>query len=328
MSAGLLHPLAPDALAGHLVERGVLPASAVVDAGLRVEERGGRNVACLLRPGVGGALFAKQGCEPPSLVVEEAHVLRVLGDGALADLAPRVVHLDAERLLLVVEGMPGATLAERGPEAPAMVALGCALARVHGHGTMGRRAPMPAALRLQAPRVDDVAGMSSAALALVREIQASRPLLALLDPLRASWRARALIHGDVRFANVLIRPAPAPPVALVDWELGGDGDPVWDVACVIADALAHPAASAPPGADAADGVRAFLAAYRDGGGEQRPTDAARLAGARLLQIAVESAQEEAEISEGTRRLARLGALALADPAALLRELWWPGGGPA
>lgn len=65
---------------------------------------------------------------------------------------------------------------------------------------------------------------------LVRLVQGEPRLNGWLRRLRSSWRAPCLTHGDIKLDNVLVAPtASAPfPVALVDWELAGLGDPSWD----------------------------------------------------------------------------------------------------
>jgi aminoglycoside phosphotransferase (APT) family kinase protein len=64
------------------------------------------------------------------------------------------------------------------------------------------------------PGVEDVA----------RWLDAHRP---------ASWRP-GIIHGDFHFANVLVRPDAGELAAMVDWELSTIGDPLLDLAHVIA----------------------------------------------------------------------------------------------
>lgn len=51
------------------------------------------------------------------------------------------------------------------------------------------------------------------------------------------WEATSLIHGDLRWTNVLYANPGAPHVRLVDWELSCLGDPAWDVGSVLADIL-------------------------------------------------------------------------------------------
>lgn len=51
------------------------------------------------------------------------------------------------------------------------------------------------------------------------------------------WQPRGLIHGDLRWTNVLLAKAETPQVWLIDWELSCLGDPAWDIGSVLADIL-------------------------------------------------------------------------------------------
>lgn len=63
------------------------------------------------------------------------------------------------------------------------------------------------------------------------------------DHLRDLWRPETVIHADIRFDNVLVRPSDATPrsdaieVWIVDWELVQAGDPAWDFAGALQDLL-------------------------------------------------------------------------------------------
>lgn len=62
-------------------------------------------------------------------------------------------------------------------------------------------------------------------------------LVPLLRATADEWMPAAVVHGDIKSDNLLCGAAPeAPrPLALVDWEAGGLGDPRWDVGCLIGD---------------------------------------------------------------------------------------------
>jgi aminoglycoside phosphotransferase (APT) family kinase protein len=91
---------------------------------------------------------------------------------------------------------------------------------------------------------------------------------AALSTVDAAWTPDTAIHGDVRFANVLIRPLG--DALLVDWESSGHGDADWDVAGGVQEYVS--AGGVFPTSPA---VAAFLAGYARGSG--RPVDSARLA---------------------------------------------------
>lgn len=61
---------------------------------------------------------------------------------------------------------------------------------------------------------------------------------------RGAWRAVALIHGDCKHDNVILRADAGPhdpPAALIDWEMARHGDPAWDLAGLMFRPLMDPA---------------------------------------------------------------------------------------
>ena len=52
-----------------------------------------------------------------------------------------------------------------------------------------------------------------------------------ISSLKDTWNASSLIHGDVKWMNILINPDEN--IYLIDWEIADIGDPVWDVAGVL-----------------------------------------------------------------------------------------------
>ena len=144
---------------------------------------------------------------------------------------------------------------------------------------------------------------------VVAAIAASPDFGPALAAVRAEWLLTTLIHGDIKWMNVLVhREDERENLKLIDWEIADIGDPLWDVAGVfqgfIASALAYdPAllsavASPVPGPRLADlqavwpPLRDFWASYdlRRPAGISAPTALAktlRYTAVRLLQAAVE-----------------------------------------
>lgn len=55
-----------------------------------------------------------------------------------------------------------------------------------------------------------------------------------LASIRAGWAASTLIHGDVKWMNLLVHPVDGQErIKLIDWEIADIGDPLWDVAGVF-----------------------------------------------------------------------------------------------
>jgi thiamine kinase-like enzyme len=75
--------------------------------------------------------------------------------------------------------------------------------------------------------------MSPSQVALLKVAQSSDSIRQAIHRSAEGWNAQALLHGDLRLDNVLVRPSDS--IALVDWECWGLGIPAWDVACPLAD---------------------------------------------------------------------------------------------
>lgn len=60
-------------------------------------------------------------------------------------------------------------------------------------------------------------------------------LIERVDSLALRWRPACLIHGDLKSDNILCTQSEQ---FLIDWEVGGIGDPRWDVGSILGDALA------------------------------------------------------------------------------------------
>lgn len=117
----------------------------------------------------------------------------------------------------------------------------------------------------------------------------------------ANWRVNGLVHGDLRWANVLVAADEMPPrIWLVDWELACLGDPAWDIASVLADLLASAAIRGLSTGRLPDiwvPAQEFLAGYRSsaqvaGDGWQALVErGTALTGVRLVQTLVEFAYQ-------------------------------------
>lgn len=78
--------------------------------------------------------------------------------------------------------------------------------------------------------------MTSAARELVKRVQARPHLTAALNALGQA-EGNCMVHGDIKPDNIIIRPTNGASVALIDWELGGRGDPFLDIASVLGSLL-------------------------------------------------------------------------------------------
>ena len=325
-------------VAPFLLSRGLLGARAIVDGRLRIEDASRRNRVFLVTARGAPGYVVKLAAVPGDRGVErEATVLERLAASALAP--DRVLH-DAATGVLVLALPEGAhDLAEHHARGRFPVTLaraaGKALAALHALPPSildGVPAADPhALLAIHRPDLAMLRGMSAAGVELVRLIQASAALCARLDELLAAPHRVRVVHGDLRWDNLLAVPRPGSRrrtrLLLVDWELAAVGDPALDLGAYLAECLRAWSRYAgipdphAPGRRLVDPVRAlpslwptvagFWGAY--GGDAALLRRAVQCAGARLVLNAIEEAQSLSALDDNVRATLQLGANVLARP---------------
>ena len=304
-------------------------------------------------PGRRSFAKASRGPDDRRELLREAAVYAVVRDRCPATAAhlPRDVRWDADAGELEMEAVPagdlGSLVAGDGTLEPAVAAeVGRVVGEFHaeaGHlgdddaprsvwlrGGIGVDRPTPAYLRL----------LSGGEVGLLKSLQRSQELQAHLAAL-APPAAGDLVHGDLRWENVLVAPGAAPPrVWLVDWEMGGSGERAWDVGCFAASGVSAWLSSIPAVPDVAParlvaeaglpmdaivpGLDAFWTAYR-AAGPRAPTDAwaircAQLAAVRVVHLAFDRSAHEADLHPLAVAHLQVATHILADPVRAGREL--------
>ncbi len=247
----------------YLLARGVIDRARVLEDELEILEVSRRNLAFRLRFRGGEGFFLKQlNSTDPRAVASfrrEAEIFRLArthpGFGVVAEVAPPCLGFDPERALLLfrlVDGEP-AWMRAVGDTADPGVArlLGEALGRVHREVGWGPGPPpfsgpptlgpatggpgeLPWILLLPHLPLDPGAsppptGMTQGTLELVKLVRSNRQLRSLLEGARAAWTPDGLLHGDLKWDNLLL----ADRIWIADWELAAFGDTAWDVGHVL-----------------------------------------------------------------------------------------------
>jgi hypothetical protein len=252
-----------------LIERGLIDNTWILDGSLIVRrlERRNRNLKVVGRGGLGFVIK-----QPGYSMAESRDTLRCEAgfhrlcreEPAMAPVAraiPRLVAAEDRESILVFEAIPDAiTLRQyfepggsRRRTGEAAAALGHVLGDFHralpteGRGDDPRLGWLPRglpwALSIHRPRPSLLATLGPAGRELLGVLQRDEAFWGHIDDLRRHWRADAVIHGDIRFDNVLVRPflddleaVPEGPW-IVDWEMVAVGDPAWDLAGALQDLL-------------------------------------------------------------------------------------------
>jgi hypothetical protein len=349
----------PEAAIRLLLSQGLLTPADVVHGDITVHAVPGRNDNLSITLDTGRGYFIKHAIpgEDASSLEVEAAIYRAAagsGDGACAALVPRVAHFDATRRLLVLDLVPSAWTGHDwpgrdAPNGPAHLGerVGAALATWH---TTARptaeievAAPRhPWALDLHRPVIGALRELSPAQLHLIAALQANVPACLALDTLRDGWTGSAVIHGDVKWSNVLVDadgPAGSGAVWLVDWEFAAWGDPAWDVGSMwhafLLDCVADATDDADTPGDAAatfarglpavqPGIAASWRAYgRRHGAADDPAFGQRAVlscAARLLQTAWEACYAQPAVPRTAAATLQLGLNVLVQPAAAASQL--------
>jgi hypothetical protein len=306
-------------------------------------ERRNRNFRVIVAGGPSYLVKQAKTGETVASLTHEADVLQALAHrrDRLTRHLPTYVDFDRARVILVLELVPGGQSlndifgARRRFTRREARSIGRVLALVH------RRQPptglgdgsAPPALMLHRPRVGLLSDLSRGNLRLLEAAQSDPAFNQALDDLRRSWRPTSLMHGDVKWDNLVrvSRSDDGGPdrLLLVDWELAGPGDPHWDVGTVLSGFLSSWVLSIPmaggespqrllrlamfPLQRLQPAVQGFWSGYVATAG-MTATDAKeyleiamRHAAGRLIQTAFEYLQMTTQLSANAVSLVQLGA---------------------
>jgi Phosphotransferase enzyme family len=363
-----------DGVAPYLLERGLIESTPIIDGTLTIQSaaRRNRNVKVELSTDVG--FFIKQ----PDPAERRCHQT-VAREGlihefcrqqpALAEVAkflPRLAHFDASQTILVFElitdARPLSSLGEIATEAVIEVhacrSLGRALGLIHGAFAAAEQPincqldwlprDLPWVFSIHRPAPALLRDLTRAESDLLRVLQGENAIGVYLDRLCLDWRATTVIHGDVRFDNVLVRPAGSETGAfrelwITDWEMAQFGDPAWDLAGALQSLLICWVFSMPlsdertaeemvshariPAAQIRRAARALWSGYEAGAG-LTPAEAEGLlpravtySAARLIQSAFESLQGLQYLAGPAVILLQLSENILADPERAQMQLY-------
>jgi Ser/Thr protein kinase RdoA (MazF antagonist) len=326
--------LAQEDVARYLLDRGLLGPEALLDGDLAITDVSSRNRNFRVETRDGPCYLLKQAMTPQdtAMVAHEAGIYQQLGQGEdkLSGHLPRYHGYDQEQGVLVLELVRNAQslrslhLSSSSPSAGPAAILGSALGALHltTHAQSPPSVPVmaPWILWVHRPDARVFRDISAAGLELIRIIQGAKGFSEALDEVRGKWRHEALMHGDVKWDNCLVRRLEdgIEELRLIDWESAAPGDPCWDIGSALSHYLSFwlfsipVTGSEPPerfpelAGYPLDGMKPALAAcwisYVDArclNGQSSTDELLRsieLAGARLIQTAFESAQMMQQIT--------------------------------
>jgi Phosphotransferase enzyme family len=350
-------------LAHFLMGRGLLSADAIVASDVLVLDSSRRNRNFKAIQSRGPSLFVKQMREMQAdamltLRREAACYQFARNDPALSRLMPRLIRYDANWHVLIIELLPNAeSLSDYHarhkafpPEIGRMLGEGLGIYHAHADVLLKSKElkalfarQVPVILRLERGGHAALGHFGRIGPALSALIQQHQEFQTLLDALGAEWRFDSLIHGDMRWDNVLVFPAQGGlDFRVVDWEMADFGDAAWDVGAVLQSFLAvwiqsMPIASGlPPEAYISMATQpletmrpvlgTFWEAYartRGFGEDQRKHElerCMRFGAARLVWAAVEQRLYAPQLDPAAAALLQVSLNVLKDPARAVKDL--------
>lgn len=237
--------LTVDNVVPYLLSAGLLSERLVADGGLRVEGllRRNRNLRVTLPDGRGYFLKQADSLAIGSRASVDAEARFYTSaprtrPGLLGSI-PRLVSHDAACGVLVLELLRDHRTLRELVRAEGQLrfplrswrAVGGLLGAVH-QTAAGDPSPVTPFLLTCEPAPQSLALMQPTALAVFRIVQKSGLSDQLVETAEL-WEPTAFVHGDIRIDNVMIAgraDGEGEDVRLVDWEMSGLGDPMWDLA--------------------------------------------------------------------------------------------------
>lgn len=250
-------------IAHYLLEKGLIDISAVVRGDFSVRNLTSRNANFAVNCEYAPAYLVKQVRardleKLESLRIEATCYWLAANDPAyraLANFLPQYHDYDYLHHILVLQWLPGVRnmyeFYRNGAIFPIAVAeeLATLLSAYHTHETdvveqqksyslFKKRKPW--VLSISEDGLKDWLKNPASGPAEKKPIQLmleNSAFISCLSNIPDDWEAKSLIHGDVKFPNLLINtdytPGAQPDIRLIDWELADIGDPLWDVAAAI-----------------------------------------------------------------------------------------------
>lgn len=356
-----------DNAAFYLSERGLVPFESVVEGDFVIADQSSRNRNLKILRERSPAFFIKQVTSQQPHYIKtlrrEAACYRMAWEdprfGALADLMPKLQSWDEASLILVIELLPHAeTLWEHHlrlegfPTETARMQgqkLGIYHARfpsgqlVQGGDAFERQVPWILSIHETNPQY--LQQMSRSNNQLVAILHQYPQLGEALTALKESWTKRVLIHGDIKWENLVLTrrdPSDPPQLKIVDWEMADVGDDCWDAGAVFQAYLSFWIFNLPLQSGVAldqaiarsrfkseemqPAMAAFWKAYSGCRGLSAESDrillqrSVQCAAARMIQTAYEGIQRSPDITPHALCQLQMSMNMLQDPAVAVREM--------
>lgn len=340
----VLDTVARDVL-DHLLAIGLVENESIVSGDLRITVDQVRNQIIMVRRENGDSYFIKRIVPSQPMAAEtlarEAEFYQLVGNTEslipVRGIVPKLVHYAPERHQLALELVENAKnlsayfLEHQVVPESVCAKVGKAIATYGQSATnlastdARSQEQIPWILTLPKTGIASsmlISGGNSQLLALLRKYpEFHEHLNKLLD----AWETRALVHGDMKWENCIVSPCNAEPskmrLHIIDWEIVGLGDPLWDVGSFIQSFFTMWILSTTAQSNASletnsatetlkrmqPGMKAFLDAYADTSGTTHDIcgQALQFAAARIIQTAFETMLTSQQMSPSALQMLQL-----------------------
>lgn len=249
--------ISKDNVVEYLLGKGLINNKSIVDGNIQIFDisRKNRNIKISLK--IGHSFFLKQ-ANPydrnnGTSIKRESLLYAMMQNEnefkSLANFAPRIHDYDGEKNIMITEFVQGHSWnqyilrqTKMNIEKDLVVALGRMISTFHNAFEkimaneklrfLPKMFSFPNLMIHPGPEV--FTDLSPANLELLKLIQKDPKAFAVLEELFAHWASETLIHGDIKFDNIIINTNRKTNKSIItDWESANIGDPAWDIGSIF-----------------------------------------------------------------------------------------------
>lgn len=170
----------------------------------------------------------------------------------LLNISPRLIDFDVEKNLMITEFVIGSSFrdhvlyAMNETDTKYVGLLGKTIANYHysfaKKATNQKLKFLPRTFIFENllihPGPEIFISLSQANMKLLKIIQKDQKIYDLLEGIVSSWDLQTLIHGDIKFDNIIIASSKkntksVNKILITDWEMATIGDPAWDIGSIF-----------------------------------------------------------------------------------------------
>jgi thiamine kinase-like enzyme len=229
----------------------------IVDGELEIFDVSRKNKNIKIANRLGSDLFLKQANQYDSnsiiTIKRESLLYAILQTEneftSMVDIAPKILDYDEKNNIMITEYVHGNSWLQyitREPnmklERDVVASLGKTIATFHHNyenvSTSKKLQFLPRTFTFENllihPGPEIFINLSQANLKLLKIIQRDPKIYDALEELFAHWSPKTLIHGDIKFDNIIVTKEKDKRKSIItDWEMANIGDPAWDVGSIF-----------------------------------------------------------------------------------------------